>query len=89
MPELAQAFAAAQERVVVGDREGGDVLIGPGAFAGEAFVDIPGASVRIGAYDAQVVAAKILVTDASRDDDDIAGMNFHFATLFAAEMNER
>jgi len=77
-----------KERVGGWDGEGGDVLVGVGALAGEAAVDVPAAAFGIGADYAQVVAFDVLMPNPGRYDDDVARVDLHLPALFAAEVYE-
>ena len=85
-PNLWQWTFGAVDRIVIGNWQGCDVLIGVGPFARPAAKQVPVASVRVRADDAEILtAADIPVRHAGWNYNHIAGMNLDVLSVLAAD----
>lgn len=86
-PMLEQGAFSAVDGVEFWEGEFGDGFVDFGTFAGKAFVEVPIATFRIAADDREVLgAAVVFVSDASGNNNDIAGPNAFGDAVVAAEL---
>jgi hypothetical protein len=68
------------------DGKRGDILIHRRSFAGESAVQVPAPAFGISSYNAKARTSEVFVSDASRDNHHVTGINPYLLTLLTAEV---